>query len=310
MTGLMKRDFQQLPSQATPMPYAVSSLSDLPGSLQEAARHYLSPADRLVSIYVFPGRTHLKDMYRWENVSEQALLFTDTAVQHIQAPASSDQPARLPERRSLRATDLLYTRLSLILMYGRLELVDKNLTRLAVDFNAAGFNIIQPGLQQLLETACARDSFASPDGDLTKKHLESLGELSYKFKNGLHLYGLLPGEQLLGFVFQPALWMRRWKLFPRKKSETTLLALTNKQLIVVEERASSRFPAYGWILTFHPRHAIKKIELAFKQPWHELAIGLKGSAGLNNDQRLALEAPNALVWQELWSRFGDNRAAP
>jgi len=100
----MKRDNQQLPSQATPMPYAVSCLADLPGSLQEAARRSVNPGEALPSICVFPGRTHLKDMYQWENVPEQALLFTEDSLLQMQTPASSGQAARTV---CLHAADLL-----------------------------------------------------------------------------------------------------------------------------------------------------------------------------------------------------------
>jgi len=302
----MKRDFQQLPSQATPMPYAVSCLADLPGSLQEAARRSVNPGEALPSICVFPGRTHLKDMYRWENVPGQALLFTDKSVLHLQAPLSPDQAATTV---CLPATDLLYARLSLILMVGRLELVDQSLSRMVVDFNAAGFNIIQPGLQHLLAAASRKNinpaPQADPEVDRTEALLEQLGGLSFKFRNGLALYGLLPGERLLGCVFQPGLRGRHWRLFPYKVSETTLLVLTDQQLIIVEEQSRSRFPAYGWIFTFHPRHAVEKIAMTPSLPWQELTIGLKRLAGLNNDRNILLEAPNALAWRALWSQFGD-----
>lgn len=288
------------------MPYAVSALADLPDSLQPAARQSVGAADRLISICVFPGRTHLKDMAHWENIPEQALLFTDRGILHIQAPATSDDAAKLPVSRSLYAADLLYARLSLILMYGRLELVDKSLSRVGVDFNAAGFDIIQAGLQHLLRTACGKDTLSIPDVPHTKTLLDELGELSYKFKNGLYLYGLLPGEHVLGFVFQPGLWGQRWHLFPLKKSETTLLALTDKQLIVVEERSRSRFPAYGWIFTFYPRHVIDRIDLTSGQRWQELKIRLKNSSG-HSDRSILLEVPNGLVWQELWSQYGNPR---
>jgi len=52
-------------------------------------------------------------------------------------------------------------------------------------------------------------------------------------------------------------------------SETTLLALTDKQLIVVEEQSRSRFPAYGWIFTFYPRKAINNIGVTSSKVWQD-----------------------------------------
>jgi len=295
----MKRDFQQLPSQATPMPYSVSSLADLPGSLQQVARQSIGPMLKPVSICVFPGRTRLKNQDSWEYLDEQALLFTNEGVFQVQAPTSPHQDARIVH---LCAADLLYARLSLILMHGCLELVDDNQARLVVEFNAAGFDIFKEGLQQLLGTPAGSNIVSIPDAPLTETLLHELGELSFKFKNGLSLYGLLPEEHVLGFVFQPALWRQRWHFSPLKMSETTLLALTDKQLIVVEEQFRSRFPAYGWIFSFFPRKVINKMVVTSSQRWQELMIELKGKAGLAA-RRIFLEGPNAFAWQELWSRY-------
>ena len=295
----MKRDFQQLPSQATPMPYSVASLADLPGSLQQAARKSVGSTDKPISICVFPGRTCLKNQHGWEYVDEQALLFTGNGIFQILAPTSLHQDARTIY---LRAADLLYARLSLILMYGRLELVDESLSQVVVEFNAAGFDIIQVGLQELLGTSCGRNTISYPNAPLTKTILGELGELSFKFMNGLVLYGLLPGEHVLGFVFQAGIRGRRWHFFPYKISEPTLLVLSDKQLIVVEEQSRSKFPAYGWIFTYYPRKAIEKIGAMASRRWQELIIEIKSRAGLR-DRRILLEHANFSTWQELWSLY-------
>jgi hypothetical protein len=293
----MKRDFQQLPSQATPMPYSVASLADLPASLKQAAMHSMGSKNKPSSICVFPGRTGLKNQSAWEYFDEQALLFTAEGIYQIQAPTSAHQDARII---FLCAADLLYARLSLILMFGRLELVDESLTRVVVEFNAAGFDIIKPGLQQLLGAPGGR-TITPLETASSKTVLGELGERSFKFKNGLYLYGLLPEEQVLGFVFQPAIWGWRWHFLPLKISETTLLALTDQQIIVVEEQSRSRFPAYGWIFTFYPRKAINKFGMNPTRRWQELIIELKSKAA-SIDRRIILEESNGSAWQELWLR--------
>ena len=280
------------------MPYAVATLGDLPGSLQQAARQFAGAAIRPNSICVFPSRTRLKNQAGWEYVDEQALLFTQEGVFQVQAPSASHPNARITY---LCAMDLLYARLSLILMYGRLELVDDSLTSVIVEFNAAGFDMIKPGLQQLLGACTEKRIPSSPNAARAKTVLSNLGELSFKFKNGLYLYGLLPEEQVLGFVFQPALWGRRWRVWPLKIAETTLLALTDRQLIVVEEQSHSRFPAYGWIFTFYPRKAIDHAGIMPTQLGQEWFVGLKSKATAV-ERKILLEESNGSAWQELWSR--------
>ena len=283
------------------MPYSVPSLAELPDSLRQADLQSIGTTDELISICVFPVRTYLKNWDGWEYAAEQALIFTRTRVLHIQAQVSPNHEARIV---SLRASDLSYARLSLILMYGRLEFVDESLSRVVVEFNSAGFDIIQPGLREFLGSCCEKEPGSNPDAALTKTVLGEIGEVSFKFKNGLYLYGLLPDEQVLGFIFQPGIWGKRWHLFPLKISEATLVTLTDRQLIVVEERSQSKFPAYGWIITFYPRNAIEKIGITTRQDRQELVIGMKSTGGLN-DHRVILEDANDLAWQELWLRCGD-----
>ncbi|MGD0610994.1 MAG: hypothetical protein ABSB41_05720 [Anaerolineales bacterium] len=297
----MKKEYQPRPSQTPPIPYSVSTLNDLPPKLHQAALQAIEPTDKLRSICVFPGRTRLKTWYRSEYAPEQALLFTNNGIHDIQAPASPHQDAR---NIFLRATDLLYVRLHLQLMYGCLELVDDRLSRSVVEFDATGFDILQGSLQDLLGAACGGNSVSTPQSPPLKTILSELEKQSFKFKNGLYLYGLLPDEHLFGFVFQPSIWGRRWHLFPLREADTTLLALTDKQFIVVEEQSQSRFPAYGWIFTFCPRRAIDKIEVTPNGQWQDIRVEMKGKAG-GIDRRILLEPENVLAWGELWSRFGD-----
>ena len=297
----MKKEFQQRPSQTPPIPYSVASLIDLPDPLQQPARQSISPTDELRSICVFPGRTRLKTWYRSEYDAEQAFVFTQSGLLHVQAPASAHAEAR---KIFLRAADLLYVRLHLQLMYGRLELVDEALSRVVVEFDATGFDILQGSLQELLGTACGRNTVSPSPTRLSNSVLSELESRSFKFKNGLHLYGLLPDEQLLGFVFQPAIWGQRWHLFPVRRSETTLLALTDKQCIVVEEHSRSRFPAYGWIFTFFPRRVLEKFDLTPRERWQEMRMERKGRRGWMG-RSILLESENAQAWRELWGRFGD-----
>jgi hypothetical protein len=167
---------KKLSSQATPMPYSVPSLAELPGSLQQAAIQSVGLTGELLSICVFPVRTYLKNWDGWEYVAEQALLFSRTGILHIPAPASPNHEARIV---SLRADDLICARLSLILMYGRLEFVNENLSQVVVEFNAAGFDIIRGGFHDLLETSCGRESIAIPGALLTSTVLSDLGEIAF-----------------------------------------------------------------------------------------------------------------------------------
>ena len=81
------------------------------------------------------------------------------------------------------------------------------------------------------------------------------------------------------------------------------MALTDKQLIVVEEQFRSRFPAYGWIFTFYPRRVIQQIGVESGRQRQDLSVEIKSKTGLI-DRRILLEQASVFAWQELWLRFG------
>ncbi|GAB4446463.1 MAG: hypothetical protein Fur0044_42640 [Anaerolineae bacterium] len=224
-------------------PYLVSSLAELPSSLQVAARQALSPTEQPDHIFMVPAQSFFRSWLSRRYVPPQGLLFTAQGVLHVQEAASPGEPA---QATYLRGDDLLYVQLRLLLLYGRLELVglaNGALTRVVVEFNTVGFSKLQSGLRQLLPLTWGAAKLET--SDTLDKTLSELDELPLKFKNGLRLYGLQPDECLLGVIFQRSLWKRYGRVLPHQVSANTLLALTDHELVIIEEEKTDWKNPYG-----------------------------------------------------------------
>lgn len=296
----------QVPRGIASHPYRVHSPGDLPVSLRQSAEQTLESRGPVHSIFVVPAQAFLKGWFGRRYVPEQALVFTAQGVLHIQDGATPGQPA---QATYLPADDLLYAHLSLLLLYGRLELagrVGSTLARVVVEFNTVGEPLLQPGLRQLVRQAWGKKAALAAGQTPPEAILRELDRLPMKFRNGLRHRGLQSDERLLGFVFQPGIWTRRWRFFSRQVTATTLLALTDRQLVILEEDKTGGQASYGWIFTFCPLAGVAGIESKPAEAWQELQVHLE-RGGVAVDRRITLEPDVAVAWRDLWvhhSRIG------
>jgi len=170
-------------SRVNPFPYQIQDLTDLPEHFQQAVQRSLKPGEQVNSILMFPPQPFLKR----GGIPQQALLSTSQGLLHIQEIALPSQ--------SLVATyfpgdALLYTHHSLLLLYGRLELVgevDGNLIRIVAEYNTVGQYLLETVLKQFLRfTYGWADTEKSYDPQ-SNSLLDVLGAQSFKFMNGLRL---------------------------------------------------------------------------------------------------------------------------
>ena len=296
--------FSQAPGGRASFPYKGKTLDDLPASLRQLAEPALGPKESINSIFVAPAQWFAgRSWFGGRYVPDQALLFTPGGVLHVQAPVPRGQEARVTY---LRGDDLLYAQLSLLLLYGRLELagqVSGALARVVVEFNTVSDFLLRPPLREFLRATWGQTETEKLNKKVTARVMDELERLpSLKFKNGLRIHGLQPAECLLGFVFQPGLWTPWWRFFWRQVSATTLLALTDRQLIILEEERNGQRTAYGWIVTFCPRVCLAGLEYKPGEQWHELHVRL-AREGVATKRQVILAPETALAWQELWRRY-------
>jgi hypothetical protein len=297
---------RKMPSGLSSHPYAPAAVAELSADLRDTARSALPGDSRVRRIFAVPAHEY-PGLLRSRYVPEQALIFVDNAVIHVQAAVQAGQPA---QARLIRAPAVLYLQVTLILLYGRVEIVyvgDGQPQRAVVEFNTVGWELLQPGLRGLLADiyglhAPARDIHAAE-----VSHAEIERMLPFKFVSGVRIYMLAPGEHLLGLDFQPAVWAWRWLLFRRQLTPPVVLALTDRHVtILAEERALGRTPSYGWIFTFFPRHCVQDIRSRPSEAGSSLAVELEAQ-GTTTTWELELMPEAAASWEAKWRAHSGGR---
>jgi hypothetical protein len=199
----------------------------------------------------------------------------------------------------------MYLKVTLVLLYGFLEIVAQGHhtpVRIGVEFNTVAWACLSAPLRTLLQRAQpqANSNLRNQVVTCSPMSKQASDNLPLKFSNGVKIYGLLPGEELEEFVFQPRTW-KPWLYFFRQPfSANTLLLLTTNYMVVIDEELQVE---QGWILSYIPRNIITGITSQACGLWNELSVQLKrGDQSVN--YQLMLKNEFAEVWRTLWIQHG------
>jgi hypothetical protein len=288
-------------------PYRVASLDHLSGELQQLASQALPAAEAVSAIFVVPEQMLSRD---WSGiggihrVAAQALIFTPNGVAHAQASIPDEAPGRAVY---LRGDQLFYLRLIMVLVYGRIELygvVDGSLLQVVVEYNSVSQELIQPELYRLLRLSW-QPGKPGDNHHLTGALLNSLELKSTKFCSGLRNYALQPDEHLSGYIFQPLIQKKKFGFSKQPLAPASLIALTDRQLILVEEGLTSAM-SYGYFFTICPIENVSQIELRPNEavkannPIQDVQFQFTRD-GVTTERKLTFENPNAQAAQALWA---------
>jgi len=283
-------------ARVNPFPYPVQNLTDLSEPFQQTVQRSLKPDEQINSILMIPPQPFLKR----GGTPQQALLSTSQGLLHIHEMVLPDQP---PIATYLPGEAFLYARHSLLLLYGRLELmgeVNGSLVRMVIEYNTVGQPLLDAVLKQFLRfTYGWADTEKSYNPQQNKPLLDELGAQSFKFMNGLQFYALQPGEKLWGTVFQPRITQSVLHFFRRALAPASLLALTDQAVVLIEED-KARGAAYGWLITLCPRKFVAEIESKPTYQWSEVSLHLRRN-GVNETRKLTLENETARIWETMWA---------
>jgi hypothetical protein len=273
-------------------PSVLKNISDLPTELQSPAVMTLVNSKAVQTIITFPPQIHRGSHY----VPKQALLFMPTEVIHLLASIWSDQE---PQITYLMGYNLMYMKVTLVLLYGFLDIVAQghdSPTLLKVEFNTVAWNRLSSPLRQLLQATIATPKAPTEKNTYTPAIQQALEKLPLKFLNGVKIYGLLPGEELEELVFQPGNW-KRWLLLVRRPiSANTLLLLTSNFMVVIQE---DPLVGQGWIISYLPRNSIVGMQNQPCRLYNELTIQLKREEQ-TAEYKLLLKSEIAQAWRERW----------
>jgi hypothetical protein len=268
------------------------NISDLPAELQSPALTNLVGSKDLETSFAFPAQIH----HGWKYVPKQALLFTSAYVIHLLASIWPDQP---PQITSINRSELLYIKVSLLLLYGLLEIVTQDqdtLTQISIEFNTVAWYRISQPLERFLQSTQATPGMPVEYNTFSASIQQDIKKLPFKFSNGVYLYGQLPDDELEELVFQPAIY-KRWLILSRRPLiSNTLLILTTNYLIAIQEDPHVKL---GWLITYIPRSNIIRIQNQPCSLWNEITVQLKTKKP-TKECKLLLKYEITQAWREKW----------
>lgn len=280
-------------------PYKVDSIPDLPDELRDQALQYLPAGEEITAIYVLPRSLHLKPYQQKDIKPEQALLFTKNGVLSVH---ESDLTGNIQAPVFIRADSLIFMQVSLILLYGRLEIIganNGNSDRIVAEYNTVAHEKLQPAFYQFLSLAAQRIEKKINDPAMEKNAWAQANDLHMKYSNGLSLYAVSKDEQLLHIIFQPAIRQTVFLGFKRRIAFPVLFAFTGHYLIVLGEEQAKGHTDYGWIITYCPVNLIDHIESVPEKLYQRLIIHLRYE-GVDGKHEVKVDAPTAEKVLEYW----------
>jgi len=276
-------------------PYPIKKLEELPEPLMRLTASYAQLFDQIDFMLVVPNQSFMKGLFGRRLVPQQALLFYPEGVLHLQDSKSADRPG---SATWIEAKYLCRLSNSLLLLYGKLEINaerGETIQAVEVEYNTVVYDLLKPYLQRFLEHAWTDRDAASTDAADGKP--PDVSQLPYKFQSGLRIYALQPNEKLIGFVYQPEILEPRLGFFRRKITPNTLIALTDKQVVLIQEELATA-SNYGWVITHLPRRHITemKCESAGERKIIQIRSGLSAAGSV---KQVILSPAAAEDWMKL-----------
>lgn len=282
-----KRGFDRYPS-------LLDDIAGLPADLRSPALESLAAGECIQTIISFPAQIQRG----WHYVPKQALLFTGRGVIHLLA---SIWPGQEPQLTPMVGCDLFYVKVSLLLLYGLMEIVARSKdspVHLGLEFNTVAWSYLARPVHRLLQTAIS--TAAVNRADPASAAVRASGELPLKFANGVRIYGLLPGQSMESLIFQPRVETRWRYLLRRTLIPNTLILFTNDFLVIIQEETRVE---QGWILTYIPLECIREIQNRPDPRWSEISLQLQRE-NQRAEYRLVLKNEATQTLQAQWIRRG------
>jgi hypothetical protein len=284
-------------------PYMVDAVDALPARLRDRAVAALPPGDTMVRGFVAPQDYRSTDDLPPQVVPEQALIFTERGLLHVEA----DLPGvGAPLPTYLEPDKLLWMRSSHLLLYGRLEMVGAvqgDAVSLIMEFNAVGWRLIHAEWHAMVGKVIGLAPLAPEETrELDEQEKLLLAPVPDKFVDGLGRYGLYTGESLLGAVFQPAVWKENLIAFDEQLLPNTLVALTDASVLIMEEESAlvRKSEQFGLIITRIPRRAIAAAASTAQDPLQAIRFSLAWDDAAA-EQNVLLTPEMAEAWLKLWN---------
>jgi len=230
---------------------------------------------------------------------QQALIFTEAGVLQVAGPSKKGQVAKT---QWIPVDQILKLRLSMILLYGRVEIwgvlrSNGQVVKIDLEYNTVGQPLLKPMLHALIRKSWNEKGNPAKTHPVDETYSNFVNQ-SFSFYNALNSVALQPDEKVLGTVYQPEITDPYLKFFRRGVFPQTVVVMTDRQLILLQEDLSFN-PHHEWIFTFCAWHQIVDLKEAQQENRRKFSIRL--AAGGEQDRlTLLLEEKNAQKLRTLW----------
>ena len=283
-------------------PYLLPDLDQIPDPLSDLTRQYLPAGETVEGVFVIPPKMQAHG-FRWRMDPLQALIFSQKGVLHV---FETEKGEKEGSGTWVLAEDILKVRLSLILLYGKLEIWgahSNQVSTITVEYNTVSHHVLSPLLKALLRKTWVENPTSNmpvqPDPTFP-----GFVKTSFSFYNGLKGEAIQPGESVLGHVYQPELREPVLKVFQRKVFPQTVLAVTNHQLILLQQDLKSK-THHEWIFTFVPVYRISQFSTEGIRDWQKITFYLAPEFADQNIEIL-FEAQNSQKFLTIWNAINSS----
>ncbi|MFN3981948.1 MAG: hypothetical protein ACK4SA_16350 [Caldilinea sp.] len=262
--------------------YTVASLDDLEPTIAALLRAQIKD-EPIRKIVIAPRqqrlgrhtgwRRWLAGLLPWQLTPSWVLVLTSERL----LVAEIAKPGDTPILHSIPTARLLTIELGVLLLVGWLTCSWVGHGR--VETTQICFNTVSDAYFWEILRALCRDSIQQSEAPVapSERHLERLDSLPFMYRNLIPYRQLFKDECVKAVIYQPAIWERKFLLFRRRLSPTTVVLLSNYHLMLTSDEKVSGNPAtHGVIVRYYPlsRVIALKTEKTTKGIQLEIQVGI------------------------------------
>ena len=278
-------------------PIKLENAAKLPPPLDVQLTDLLGRDEQMQELVAIPADSAASRRGAWERTrGGQVLALTNQRViVGVQAVRPDEAPWVAFPYDTIISWEISQT-----LLYGRLDLsaeLDGQVVRTRIEFNTVGTELIVAALAPL-ECATLGVSRAS------RRRIPAGIDLPFKFGNFL-ADALLPDEQIHDLVFQAAIVVPLFRFWRRLITPGTVIAGTDRRLLVIREEAKLNADRYGYSSLTLPRRWAGGLIIDDDGTW----LTLHDSAHPDSVRLLVARSHAGRLW-DLVATLRDAAAAP
>ena len=247
-------------------PFSVDDYYKMPENLSGILeKNGVDPGD-YDGTFIVPPQAYLKRWFGKRYVPWKALLFDHREIIHVSDTLIVDESGSI---RKIYVDDLLYIKIHLCLLYGKLDIISAKkeaLDKVSIEYNTVGHKLLEPQLEKFLRFGWTKSPWTIDKPDV----YDRLKKIPVKYRNGVSIYVLHKGERLQDFLFMPRL-VKKIGFIKMNILPDILIAITDRQLVILEDDLSPT-SAYTWLLTYIPLSNFSGIKIKRSNGFTDLTI--------------------------------------